>query len=108
MNLLIAVMTETSSSLTKQMKFWKLSLKLSSVALVSRRLRATATVVRVFRIGTVARFFRIDTVARLCGIDCLWYDDTYTAGGETGEETKIRREKIRTTQSQILLNATQV
>jgi len=71
MNLLIAVMSETASSLSKEMRFRNLSLQLSSVALVSRRLRAA---------GTVARLFRLD---------CYCFNESYTVSGETGEKIKI-------------------
>jgi len=79
MNLLIAVMTETASSMTSQMRFRNLNLKLSSVALVSRRLRAA---------GTVAGFF---------GIGCCCSLDRYTVGGETGKTIQILagRQEIR-------------
>merc|ERR1719233_853119 len=48
MNLLIAVMSETAISLAKQMHNRELSLKLSSVSLVSRRLRALLAPAHLF------------------------------------------------------------
>merc|ERR1719317_1603822 len=46
MNLLIAIMSETAISLTEHMKSREIGLKFSSVALVSRRIRAAVNMVK--------------------------------------------------------------
>jgi len=48
MNLLIAIMSETATSVAKEMHKLEKSLKLSSISLVSRRLRALTTVAHFF------------------------------------------------------------
>jgi len=68
MNLLIAVMSETAISLAKQMDTREFTLKLSSVSVVSRRLRAALN---------VAHFF------------CRVPDSGYTDGGRSGDDMKI-------------------
>merc|ERR1719317_94839 len=70
LNLLIAVMSETAISLSKQMENRARSLKLSSVSIVSRRLRA---------IQDIERYLcrRSENVSN------------YTIGGRTGEELNI-------------------
>jgi len=90
MNLLIAVMTETASSLRSQMRFRNTYLKLSSVALVSRRLRAAGTVAGWFGLG------------RCC------FHDRYTVGGETGKSIQILggRPEIREQEAQIVRMST--
>jgi len=73
-NLLIAVMSETASSLRKQMAGWERIVKLSSVSMLSRRWRANVS------------------IARALGIRCSCFMEksrTCTIGGKTGEETKI-------------------
>jgi len=72
MNLLIAVMSETAISLAKHMKTRELSLKLSSVSLVSRRVRAAVD---------VAQFF----------CRCIFSDkcNDYCIGGQSGVDMKI-------------------
>merc|ERR1719334_1803203 len=72
MNLLIAVMSETAISLAKQMHNRELSLKLSSVSLVSRRLRAIIATGRCL----------------YCLRDTEWLNG-YTIGGRSGKEMEI-------------------
>jgi len=79
-NLLIAVMTETTSSLTKQMKGWERNVKLSSVSMLSRRWLAGSS------------------IARSLGIRCSWFIEkiqNYTIGGKTGTRIKILEGRIK-------------
>jgi len=80
MNLLIAIMSETASNLTKQMALWGNNIKLSSVSLISRRLRATSSTWRFF------------------GLRCFCLSDqkqTLTFGGQTGKQTKIIEGRLK-------------
>jgi len=79
MNLLIAVMSETAISLAKQMHNRELSLKLSSVSLVSRRLRALLAPARSF-------CSRLDFQK---GTDWLTKQHNKTIGGRSGDDMKI-------------------
>jgi len=74
MNLLIAVMSETSVSVAEDMIWWEQNLKLSSVSLVSRRLRAVISIVRFFGIR---------------GVCCFKMNDSFTIGGQTGTDADI-------------------
>jgi len=80
MNLLIAVMSETAVSVAKDMKLWEENLKLSSVSLVSRRLRAVIAIVRFFGIR------------RIC---CCRINDSFTIGGQTGTDADIIKGRLK-------------
>lgn len=79
LNLLIAVMSETTNSLSEQMGLWERNLKLSSVSLLARRLRA---------MHSIARFFKLNKIRA----EKKW---TTTMGGETGHTTKILEGRIQ-------------
>lgn len=80
MNLLIAVMSETSVSVAKDMKWWEQNLKLSSVSQVSRRLRAVIGIIRFFGIR------------RIC---CFRINDSFTIGGQTGTDADIVEGRLK-------------
>jgi len=66
MNLLIAIMSETATSVAKEMHRLEQSIKLSSISLVSRRLRA------------------LTRVAHFCRFRCMWFGHAdHTIGGRT-------------------------
>merc|ERR1719419_653886 len=92
MNLLIAIMSETAFTLTKQMELLG-NLKLSSVSLISRRFRAWSSISHFFRSRTFCSSETSQTVA---------------IGGRTEESTKIifGRLKINKVKSSTVRNCT--
>jgi len=97
MNLLIAVMSETAISLAKQMHNRELSLKLSSVSLVSRRLRALLAPAQIF-----CRLIRFQRGQKL-----LKRLESKTIGGRSGDDLKLLdgRLVIRTTKAKLVERA---